>query len=280
MSNESHFLLRTLAFVLFVFFGTSWTLHYNHSSSLGSNKRSTQSKLDIIAQQIEFELFAKLPSLVNELSYESSAKKLLTSTSSNSLQLDSVLYSIRKYFKTESCYILNAQGIVVASNTNDGVSIKGKNYSFRKYFSRAFKGESSSWAAVGLRSKLRGIYFSSPIKDRQEIIGVAVIKVGLLELDHILNSSKQPLALISNDGIVFASNQGKWLMKSLESKTDLDRLGLIDSQKYGHYQMESLDFIFDHDMAKRNGDFFQTYQTPMSLAGWKLVQFHLISKIS
>ncbi|PCJ17707.1 MAG: hypothetical protein COB02_12885 [Candidatus Cloacimonadota bacterium] len=274
MSSESKFLFKTLVIILLIFFGTSWIIHSKNSNTIDNDKIKIQRNLDLIAKKIEFQLFSKMPSLVAKLSNESSIQQFLISSSTQDIEVDTLLYSIRKYHYTESCYILDSNGIVKASNTNDDISINGKNFSFRKYFIRAFKGESSAWAAVGLRSKKRGIYFSSPIKFEQKNIGVAVIKLGLLELDIILRDSKYPLALITNDTIVFASNQNKWLMKSLKTMTDLERIKLMDSQKYGHYQLETLDFIFSDKIAQRNGDSFRYYKSPISLSGWYLIQFH------
>lgn len=274
MSKESYFLFRTLIIVLVLFFGISWFLHKSNVHSINSTKEASQKKLDQVAQQIEFELFSRMPSLVSKLSAETSIKKMLSTTQPPDTTTSTILSTVQRYHNTLSCYVLDATGVVRASSTMDGISIDGKNYAFRKYFIRAIKGESSAWAAVGLRSKLRGLYFSAPIYSENEIIGVAVVKTGLLELDQILSNSPHPMALISRDEIVFASNQSKWLMKSLSKLTDLERLSLMDSQKYGHYQLETLDFIFDEDRVSRHQVNFKYFKSPISLMGWYLIEFH------
>ncbi|MCO4780702.1 MAG: hypothetical protein KC646_00150 [Candidatus Cloacimonetes bacterium] len=274
MSKESYFLFRTLIIVLVVFFGATWWLHQSNLDAINNSKELTQKKLDSIAQQIEFELFSKMPNIVGRLSIEPSIKKMLMTSKPPTIVTSTILSTVQKYNNTQSSYILDESGVVRASSTMDGVSLDGKNYAFRKYFKRAIKGESSAWAAVGLRSKLRGLYFSAPIFDENKIIGVAVVKAGLLELDEILQSSTHPLALISRDEIVFASNQNRWLMKSLSKLTDIERLKLMDSQKYGHYQLETLDFIFDGELATRQQVEFKYFKSPISLLGWYLIEFH------
>ena len=62
------------------------------------------------------------------------------------------------------CYIMNRQGITIASsNRRDPDSFVGNNFAFRPYFRQALQGSHGIYLALGTRSAKRGIYHSYQI---------------------------------------------------------------------------------------------------------------------
>ncbi|MCU7960493.1 MAG: PAS domain S-box protein [gamma proteobacterium symbiont of Bathyaustriella thionipta] len=64
-------------------------------------------------------------------------------------------------YKTENAFVVNSQGIIVAYQSRSARLGVGLDVSFRPYFQRAIAGVSSVYAAVGLNSDVRGLYFSA-----------------------------------------------------------------------------------------------------------------------
>ncbi len=124
----------------------------------------------------------------------------------------SILETIRINFAADIVYVMNAAGHVVACTPYDnGNTLTGNNYAFRPYFTEAMKGKNVLYPAIGETTHRRGLYASAPIRDPSgNITGVFVIKSGLNLVDRLLASFKFPMALVSPNGVVFATNRPEW----------------------------------------------------------------------
>ena len=124
----------------------------------------------------------------------------------------SVLETIRTDFNADIVYVMNSAGHVVACTPYDNnQTLTGHNYAFRPYFTEAMKGRNVLYPAIGETTHRRGLYASAPVRDPSgAITGVFVIKSGLDLVDRLLNSFHFPAALVSPDGIVFATNRPQW----------------------------------------------------------------------
>jgi PAS domain S-box-containing protein len=124
----------------------------------------------------------------------------------------SVLETIRINFDADIVYVMNSTGQVVACTPYDNdKTLTGNNYAFRPYFTEAMKGKNVLYPAIGETTHRRGLYAGAPIRDPSgNITGVFVIKSGLNLVDRLLASFKFPMALISPNGVVFATNRPEW----------------------------------------------------------------------
>ena len=140
-------------------------------------------------------------------------------------EVTAILESVKSRYKASIVYVMNNKGDTVASTTYaGGKTLLDNNYSFRPYFKKAIQGNCVIYNALGITTKLRGVYLSSPISQMKEngetkIIGVIVFKTNLEMIDSKLKQSKFPVALVSPQGIVFASNKNDWLFKSINPLT-------------------------------------------------------------
>jgi two-component system sensor histidine kinase/response regulator len=139
---------------------------------------------------------------------------------SDNPEIDKILNHIKTTYDASLVYVMNSSGTVICcTKYGDGQSLIGNNYSFRPYFKRAIEGEDVVYPALGVTTNKRGLYFSSPVimtdesDDTDIVIGVMVVKMGLEGIDDLLASSQNPKALVSPNGIVFASNRKDWLFK-------------------------------------------------------------------
>ncbi len=83
----------------------------------------------------------------------------------------------------EALYVMDRDGLTVAaSNWRERLSFVGHNYAFRPYFRDAMAGREGGFFAIGVTTGKPGYFISRPIREAGEIIGVAVVKISLAEL--------------------------------------------------------------------------------------------------
>ncbi|RRJ84070.1 sensor histidine kinase [Aestuariirhabdus litorea] len=149
-----------------------------------------------------------------------------------SLRLNRYLQKMNEISNTSDIYLLDSQGTTVAaSNWNLPTTFIGNNYSFRPYFTQAMEGRGGRYYALGMASGQRGYYFSYPITDAEDIIGVVVIKISLSDIESQWSSIRladEPELLVTDpDSIAFISTRPQWLYHSLQP------LGAVDWQRIG-----------------------------------------------
>ena len=140
------------------------------------------------------------------------------------------------------CYLMDKEGLAIADNRSVETSIVGNNYGFRPYFQQAVVGNDSVHLALGVTTKKRGIYFSSPVFDKEKVIGVAVIKFPPTQIESDFQGLSGDAALVDDSGIVFASSDPKWLYKSLFSLTPAQQTAIVSSRQFGDTPPQSIGF--------------------------------------
>lgn len=143
-------------------------------------------------------------------------KKLLDSGAAAVAEVREDLAILRQLFAAEAAFIVDSQGIIRIYASHDGGNSEGRDVRFRPYYHQAMDGIATIYPAVGGRSGARGIYVSVPIHERAHtdspIRGVLVLKQGMATIDRFLAGLTQTAALISPQGVIFASNRPDWLL--------------------------------------------------------------------
>ncbi|MHC4873024.1 MAG: sensor histidine kinase [Planctomycetota bacterium] len=153
---------------------------------------------------------------------------LLGVSTPGNAEVTKAIENSRYKYRASIVYVMNIKGEVVASTTyGNNKTLLGNNYAFRPYFVEAVKGKKVVYPALGVTTKVRGIYLSAPVYDTrdkilQKCIGVIVFKTNLLRVDTLLSQQHNPAALVSPQGIIFSSNIYDWLFKSTTVITEND----------------------------------------------------------
>ena len=215
---------------------------------------------------------------------------LLTGTGSGTGNIEDLIKArilLNRYCNTLSasiCYIMNIQGDTVADSRPPTTSIVGNNYGFRPYFKNAIAGEPSIHLALGVTTKKRGIYLSSPITSYQnEMIGVAVIKFLPEQIENRLSEISGQASLVDPNGIIFASNQRDWLYKSLFKLSPLELQKIAESRQFGDQAPETLDLVIREDKNISDGALknYLFEQTEVSqLPGWQITYLYQAEQIT
>lgn len=144
-------------------------------------------------------------------------------------QVMAKLRYVFEHLKLDNMILMAADGEVKAYMVhNVKTSITGKNYGWRPYFQGPMQGRDSMYAAFGSNSLERGFYISTPIPasgeaaDRSTPAGVIVTKLGFLEIDQQLAKERLPVAVLSPEGVVFATNETPWLYQVMGDEKTLE----------------------------------------------------------
>lgn len=136
-------------------------------------------------------------------------------------------------------YLLDTRGVTIASsNYAQSDSFVGGDFSFRPYFKEALAGRVGQYLALGAESGKRGYFFSAPVVQNGEVLGVVAVKVLLNQIEEIWQDSGIEFLVYDSDGIVFFSSRSDWLYKSVleHSQQELERL--VATRRYGSEQVE------------------------------------------
>ena len=154
-----------------------------------------------------------------------------------------ILETTRTNFNAAIVYVMNAGGDVVACTPyQEGKTLTGNNYAFRPYFVEAMQGKTVLYPALGVTTLERGIYTSAPVYRREnQPAGVFVIKSGLGPVDHLLEDYGEPLALVSPEGVVFASNRPEWVFRlSRQPLSQAEMARLTESRQFADQPLQGL----------------------------------------
>ena len=96
------------------------------------------------------------------------------------VKLNKTLHTASLQFKADVIWVVNAAGdCVAASNYGSAESFIGTNYSGREYFQQARSGQPGYQYALGLKTRLPGLYYSQPVYDQGRFTGAVVVKRNL-----------------------------------------------------------------------------------------------------
>ena len=134
--------------------------------------------------------------------------------------------------QASNAFLVDERGTIVAYHLESGRSATGRNLAQRPYVKSALAGHPNMYAAVGSNTQERGIYVAAPVRadagQGNRVIGAAVIKVGFDQVDPLLAQDYADYALVSPEGVVFASTQAAWRYTVAAGTADLAHVARHD----------------------------------------------------
>ena len=187
-----------------------------------------------------------------------------------------VLSTTRKVLAASIVYVLDSSGTVIGcSPYGNGETLTGRNYGFRPYFTRAMAGEPFQYAAVGVTTGRRGIYFSAPVfadAGASSPAGVLVIKIGMNVVDSFFSALDEQIdaMLLSPEGIVFAATRKQWLFHRALPLEPAILARLRESRQFSDHRLDPLPFLLAGDIVTYRGTRWQVHLQPVNLEGWRV----------
>ena len=135
-------------------------------------------------------------------------------------------------------YLLDGKGdTIAASNWHRPNTFIGQNYAFRSYYRDAMAGGQGRFYGLGVQSRERGYYFSSPVylEDTSPDArpdGVMVIKVLLDDVEQGWAEQEATLFVTDSDDIIFMASKPELRMNALYPLSDQQREALRNTRRY------------------------------------------------
>lgn len=229
---------------------TGWILVSSVSLVLlwWTNKSAELRNMDIEALELSTNIeslltrFRPLPQVLSQIP---SVVNLLGQPSAQNIdQVNSVLKEMNVTLSTEKIFLLNSQGVVIASsNAQMADSVVGEDLSFRSYYKDALNGVRGDYHAVGTTNSRLGHYFPHPIYQEGRLQGVLVIKVNLQYAQGLVDMPGRQFLVSDANGVIFLADNPQWLFKLIPGVSNDTLLELSRSQQYGSIEFSSNLFL-------------------------------------
>ncbi|MGH1461819.1 MAG: sensor histidine kinase [Neptuniibacter sp.] len=224
----------------------SWVLIHNAEQQRFSElDQSGNERLNLYASTVEaaHKRFDYLPFIV---AGDHQVQRLFDQPQNTTLAdaVNRKLESWKNESNAADLYLMDRTGVVIAaSNWQQKDSFIGNDYHFRPYFQSAINGLPGQFFAVGVTTARPGLFLSREVRDGDEIIGVAVIKIDMTQLESDWAAGGENVWITDTDGVIFLSSNPAWRYKSLTqlSKETLTRLD--SERKYSHHPIQPLQLI-------------------------------------
>ncbi len=165
--------------------------------------------------------------------------------SGNSVIQDSEILRLLEDFRFENVlstvYLMDRTGNTLVSTDPTFV---GNNYSFRDYFQNAVVNGNGVDMVLGVTSKEPGYYFSSAVKNKEEVVlGVVVVKMYTSVIDDIFkNHQIGSVKIVDKTGVIVFSTNINEIFKSLGYIDDADLKLIKDSRRFSDLNINPLHY--------------------------------------
>ena len=113
-------------------------------------------------------------------------------------------------------YVMDIEGTTIAaSNYRRETSFVGRNFAFRPYFTDALAQGRGRFHGLGITSGQRGYFFSAPIIDNTEILGVVVVKILLDGFEQTWRDGDNTILVTDPSNVIFLSDRTGWIFNTI-----------------------------------------------------------------
>ena len=141
-------------------------------------------------------------------------------------------------------YVLDTRGRTLASsNWNEEASFVGMDLGYRPYVRDALDHGAGRFYGIGTTSGKPGFYHSQVIRDRGEVIGVAVVKVSLDQVENAWSNRGDVALVVDASGVVFLASDPDWKFKSYEPLLPAAAAAIESSRQYAGVHLAPLRIV-------------------------------------
>ncbi|MCP3664000.1 MAG: sensor histidine kinase [Gammaproteobacteria bacterium] len=206
-------------------------LHWTESQYFQELDRLGAERLELYASTVQsaHKRFDYLPFIV---SGDYQVKELLQNRGAGD-EVNRKLEAWQGESSAAALYLMDKQGIVTASsNWKMPDSFVGNDYHFRPYFQDAIAGRQGQFFAVGVTTGRPGLFLSRPVMVGEDLMGAAVVKIDMTQLEEDWASGGENVLVADHDGIIFLASNPEWKYKSLEPLEEKTFARLKAEKKY------------------------------------------------
>jgi two-component system C4-dicarboxylate transport sensor histidine kinase DctB len=227
-------LVSTIGFSLLLALALQWVSRLTFERGLEELKVQGNYKLELYANYLQGVLgkYQQLPELFSQDVYLIQA--LLNPTSPEIIaNLNQRLEKFNDSSEALDTYLMDDRGLTIgASNWRLPHSFVGGNFSFRPYFQEAMEGGLGRYFAIGTTSSKRGYYFAYPVRHRNAILGVVVVKIDIDEVEDKWAEKTDTFLVSDPDGVVFITTDATLRYKTLRLLSPQALRNIADKKRY------------------------------------------------
>ncbi|WP_369958383.1 ATP-binding protein [Pseudomonas benzenivorans] len=198
-------------------------------------------QLELNARAVESEItkYTYLPSL---LELNDDVRRLLQTPSNYRRQrVNDYLEGLNQRSGSLATYVLDTEGRVLAtSNWREPSSFLGEDLAFRAYFQDAMAGRPGRFYGIGSTTGEPGYYLAHGLKQGEQIIGVAVVKVRLDALEQRWQRARLEAYVSDENGIIILASDPARRLKAVYPLGPNTRERLARSLQYHWVALEEL----------------------------------------
>lgn len=232
-----------LAFAGLVLGASVGTFRVSQAMGLADLQATGRHRLDLYATSLEREIdkYAYFPTT---LGLEKEVLELLAAQHpppARTASVNQYLEQLNERAGTLSIYVLDAAGHVRAtSNWRRPDSFLGEDLSFRPYFREAMESGNARFFGVGTTRGEPGYYLASALTDARGTVGVAVVKVGLQQLEKSWATVEAPALVADENGVVILASVPDWKFTTLKPLDEATRSAFDRTQQYNRRALNPL----------------------------------------
>jgi two-component system C4-dicarboxylate transport sensor histidine kinase DctB len=234
-----------LAFATLVAAASLITYKVSQGMGLAELQTTGRHRLDLYSASLEREIgkYAYFPAT---LGLERNVLNLLGKQGDADLpgKINNYLEQLNERAGTLAIYVIDDQGkVLVSSNWRRSDSYVGENLSFRPYFRDAMETGSGRFFGIGTTRSEPGYYLSSALADGGRTLGVAIIKVGLDQLEKSWSTVEAPVLVSDENGVVILSSVPDWKFTTLRPLDENTRSAFDRTQQYNRRALQPLGVV-------------------------------------
>lgn len=204
-------------------------------------------------------------------------KKLISNLNNENIKdIENILYGVQKILSCENIYIMDKNGEVIISVDKN---FYNNNYSFRPYFQNGLKGEVTVYPALGITTNERGIYIGMPFYIDNEISYVFSLKLNTKLMEEVLYSLNEKIFVVSEENIIFFSNENSAIYKYIDEKTENEINNLYETKQFSNQKLTKYEYNFSEDNININGKKYKQIKKDIEY-GWKTYIYYDIEELS
>lgn len=234
----SRFAALLLLFAALTLGASQLAFRYSLSAGMAELESTGRHRLDLYAASLEREIdkYGYFPAL---LGLDQSVLDMLAAPDAARVaRMNHYLEQLNARAGSLSIYILDREGRVIASsNWRQHDSFIGENLFFRPYFRQALETGAGRFFGIGTTQGEPGYYLSSALANGQEVAGVAVVKVGLRQLEQSWGTVEAPALVSDENGVVILSSVPDWKFTTIKP---LDKATLEAFERTQQYNRQAL----------------------------------------
>ncbi|HTH18328.1 MAG TPA: ATP-binding protein [Magnetospirillum sp.] len=200
-------------------------------------------RLDLYAASLEREIdkYAYFPATVG---LERDVIRLLTQGGDfTSHAVNLYLEQLNQRAGTLAVYVLDLEGkVVAASNWNRPDSFVGENLSYRPYFKDAVAGREGRFFGIGTQGE-PGYFLSAPLMEGRDLVGVAVVKVSLEQLEQSWATVEAPVLVADENGVIILASVPSWKFATMKPLDEQVRRHFETTLQYNARTLPTLGIV-------------------------------------